>query len=209
MRNPSSHFWIISYMVIMIVGFSGKISALSNSKGQFEEKYDGRKAYIVGTFFTGLGEHINHANTKQGTGTAVEWIKGGTVPWSKLEETTKDTTVSWPLMFDIKFISKYGFGLTFGDLMMISMNKDYQDANHIYFGFSYIHPIKRWDFGASLIVFPVYIIDDALIAGKLDISHWFIDNIGITMSTMFGGTTHFSDVEVLLFCASVGISLKF
>jgi hypothetical protein len=88
------------------------------------------------------------------------------------------------------------------------MNEDYQDASHLYFGLSYIYSVKRWDIGASLIVFPVYIADDELIAGRIDASYWFIKNMGITMSTMFGGTSGWSDVRVLLLSVSAGISVK-
>jgi hypothetical protein len=172
---------------------------------QAEEK----KSYIVGTFLTGLGQHLDKSTT-QGGGTNVEWINGGTVYWSNLEENTNDITVSWPLIFDIKLMSKFGFGFTFGDLLTISMNKYYQDANHLYFGLSYVHPIKRWDIGASLIVFPVYIANDELLAAKFDASYWFIkDDIGITMSTMIGATTGWSGVHVLLFNVSAGLSIKF
>jgi hypothetical protein len=174
---------------------------------QVADKPEERKAYIVGTFFTGFGEHLND-NITQGTGTCVEWIEGGNVNWSTLEDNTKDMTVSLPLIFDIKLISKFGFGFTFGDLLTISMNWNYQDANHLYFGFSYIYSLKRWDFGASLLVFPLYIVDDELIAGKIDVSYWFIKNVGVTISAMFGGTTGWSDVRVLLFSGVVGISVK-
>ena len=192
---------------ILIIYFL--VSIFTNSVLRAEEKPGEKKPYITGTFSSGFGEHINHENTLQGSGTAVEWISGGKVPWAKREETSKDTTLSLPLMFDLKLISKYGFGITFGDLLMISMNKNYRDANHIYFGFSYVHSIKSWDLGASLIVFPVYITDDALIAGKFDISYWLPIDIGITLSTMFGSTTTFDYVRVKLFSASLGVSLKF
>jgi hypothetical protein len=174
---------------------------------QAKEKPEEKKAYIVGTFLTGFGEHFDGI-TAQGTGTCVEWIDGGTVNWSNLKKSTNDITVSLPLAFDIKLISRFGLGFTFGDFLTISMNKDYQDTNHLYFGLSYIYSLKRWDIGASLIVFPVYIEDDELVAGRVDASYWFIKNIGITMSTMFGGTTGWSDVRVLVFSVLVGISLK-
>jgi hypothetical protein len=172
-----------------------------------------RHGYIVGTFLTGLGEHLRflHGNSPQGFGTCVETINGGTVGWSNTEENANDTTVSWPLIFDMKLISKiskFRLGFTFGDLLTISMNENYKDANHLYFGLCYIHSIKKWDIGASLIVFPVYIDDDELIAGKIDISYWLIKNIGITASTTFGGTTGWSDVRVLLFNILAGISIK-
>jgi hypothetical protein len=173
------------------------------------------KGYIVGTFLSGLGEHLAfHGDNPQGFGTCVEIIRDGNVDWAKddVKDRTRDTTVSWPLIFDLKLISRFGFGLTFGDLFTISMNDNYRDANHLYFGFSYVYPIYRlWDIGASLIVFPVYVTDDALIAGKIDASYWIWHDIGITASAMFGGTYGWSGAaaRVWLFSVSMGISVKF
>jgi len=119
-----------------------------------------------------------------------------------------DTTVSLPLVFEMKLISPIGFGFTLGNLLTISMNKNYQDSSHMFFGLCYTYPIKKWDIEASLIVFPVYIPDDELIAGKIDVSYWFIKYLGITMTTIFGGTTTWADNHVLLFSASMGLSVK-
>ncbi|GHU70372.1 hypothetical protein FACS189450_04700 [Spirochaetia bacterium] len=174
---------------------------------QAQEKSDEKKAYIVGTFLTGFGQHLD-GSIRQGFGTNIEWINGGTVHWSNIKNNTNDMTLSWPLLFELKLISKFGFGFTFGDLLTISMNEDYQDTAHLYFGLSYIHSIKKWDIGASLIVFPVYIVDDELVAGKIDACYWIIDNIGINISTIFGGTTGWADVQVFTFGVSAGISLK-
>ncbi|GHV29596.1 hypothetical protein AGMMS4952_15500 [Spirochaetia bacterium] len=161
---------------------------------------------------TGFGINPGFGVDMKGNyGTCIEWIRDGTVDWSVNVESENDTTVSWPLMFDVKIISKYGFGVTFGDLLTISMNYKYYDNNHLYFGLSYVYPLKRWDFGASLIVFPIYIVGDELIAGKIDVSYWFNKHLGITMTTMFGGTTDlvvWNDVQVFLFSAVVGVSVK-
>jgi hypothetical protein len=171
-----------------------------------------RGGYITGTFLSGLGEHFLNVKNVQGFGTAVEIIKGGTVHWANedVKNSTYDATLSWPLIFDMKLISRFGFGFTFGDMLTISMNRNYQDANHLYFGFSYVHSINNlWDIGASLIVFPVYITDDDLVAGKIDVSYWFLKDIGLTVSTIFGGTTGWSRVQVLFFnVLSIGISIK-
>jgi hypothetical protein len=172
-----------------------------------------RKAYITGTFLTGFGINPGFGvDMNVNIGTCIEWINGGTVSWYALDDdSTKDMTVSWPLMFDVKLISRFGFGLTFGDLLTISMNYAYYDNNHLYFGLSYVYPLKRWDLGASLIVFPVYIVGDELIAGKIDTTYWFNKHIGITLTTVFGGTTDlvvWADTQVFLFTALIGVSVK-
>ena len=165
------------------------------------------RGYIAGTFLTGFGGYA-HQKPARGFGTCVEMISGGTVRWANREANSDDTAASWPLIFDLKLISRFKFGLTFGDLLTISMNRGYQDANHVYFGLSYAHAIKRWELGASLIVFPVYITDDELIAGKIDASYWFVTNTGVTRSAVCGGTTGWADTRVVLFAVLAGISVK-
>jgi hypothetical protein len=172
-----------------------------------------RKGYITGTFLTGFGINPGFGvDMDTNIGTCIEWINDGTVSWFALEDSTNDITVSWPLMLDVKLISRFGFGVTFGDLLTISMNYKYYDNNHLYFGLSYVYPLKRWDIGASLIVFPIYIVGDELIAGKIDVTYWFKNkNIGITMTTVFGGTTDlvvWADTQLFLFTGLVGVSVK-
>ena len=174
---------------------------------QAQEKPPEKKGYIVGTILSGLGAHPDRSKT-QGFGTCLEIINRGIVDWSEHEEEIHDAAVSLPLIFDLKVISRYGFGFTFGDLLTISMNRNYRDANHLYFGFSYVHSIKEWDIGASFIIFPVYVTGDELIAGKIDTSYWLFKDIGITLSTILGGTIGWAHARVVLFAASMGISVK-
>ncbi|GMO46460.1 MAG: hypothetical protein Ta2G_01630 [Termitinemataceae bacterium] len=184
----------------------------TNVYSQNADKKTERNGYIVGTFSTGFGINPGFGVSMKGNfGTCVEWIKGGTVDWAVGVKEPEDTTTSWPLEFDLKIISKFGFGLCFGDLLTISMNYRYYDNNHLYFGLSYVYPIYKFDIGASLIVFPVYILGDELIAGKIDVSYWFNNTIGISLSTVFGGTTdlvYWNNVQAFLFSAVLGVSVK-
>ena len=193
----------IARPLIILLLFFIPIKGFSQSEAKIPEK----RGYITGTFSSGFGGHFDNAKP-QGFGTCVEIIKRGTVDWSVYEGEKADTTVSLPIIFDLKIISPLNFGFTFGDLFTISMNKNYKDANHLYIGLSYVLPIKKWDFGISFIVFPNYVDGDSLIAGKSDVNFRFLGDLGITLTLIYGGTIGWAHDKVFHFSSSLGFSVK-
>jgi hypothetical protein len=123
-------------------------------------------------------------------------------------------TALWlPFGFDLKIISRYGAGLAAGDVLYFSMNmfNSNEDMNHPYFGLGYWYFWKKWMVGAALLCFPVYIADvpaDELIAGKLEGSYFFLDEIGVTLQFIFGGTSGWSPTRDWHVSSALGISMK-
>jgi hypothetical protein len=191
---------IIPITAVLLLGLALPAERL-NAETQAPAK---KHAYITATLSSGLGFANHHGLS---FGTMVESIHGH-VSWEKDKADKNEIAAAWPLMFDLRVVSPWGFALSMGTLLSMSCNYSVDDANHLFFGVHYVFPVKIFDIAAGLLVFPVYIAGDELIAGRIDGTWWFIHGLGLSLILTGGGTSGWADERVLMFSASLGLSIR-
>ena len=117
--------------------------------------------------------------------------------------TTVEKKILISMLFDLNLISKAGFTLCLTDLMSFSFGGDF--SQNIMFGAGYHYMMDKWNIGGALLFSPT--AQDMIIAGKIDGSYYFTDNIGITGIMMYGQTTGLG-WDLSMFNIYAGVSIK-
>jgi hypothetical protein len=184
------------------------LACLSSSAFGFSFNNGIKNPYIQGSFLSGFAMHTKSRDLKDTFATSAEFFNGK-VSWKKDGSNKKNTALSWPLVFDLKLISRYGFGICAGDALIISYTPAYRDNQHFYFGLNYVYRIKRFDIGAAVLVYPVYVQGDEVIAGKLDLSYWITRDIGLSAAITAGTSSGNFGTKATIVNGTFGLSLKF
>ena len=122
-------------------------------------------------------------------------------------KTTIETVGQLSSIFDLNFISKAGFTLCTTNIISLSIPMTGVGASqNILFGAGYHYMIDdKWIVGGALLASPI--ITDLLLAGKINGSYFFTDNIGVT-----GIVTYRSSVgitwDLAMFDVFAGVSIK-
>jgi len=127
----------------------------------------------------------------------------GTLGLGASFNTTVETKMLISMLFDLNLISKAGFTLCLTDVIGFSFAGDF--SQNILFGAGYHYMGDKWNIGATSLFSPT--AQDMIIAGKINGSYYFTDNIGVTGILMYGHTTGLG-WDLSMFNIYTGISIR-
>ena len=116
--------------------------------------------------------------------------------------TVKQETLG-SVIFDLNLISPAGFTLSFTDATVFSTAGT---SRYIMPGVGYNYMRDRWNIGGAIHVAPM--AGDLLIAGKINGSYYFFNNIGITGILMYGRVAGMMGFGFSMFNVFTGISIR-
>ena len=119
--------------------------------------------------------------------------------------TTIQTAPQISLMVDLNLISKKGFTVCFADAAGIRFSIPIAFSQHIMLGAGYHYMKDRWNIGGALLFSPMS--GDLLLAGKINGSYYFTDDIGVTGIIMYRQTANIN-WQLSMFDVFAGISIR-
>jgi len=119
--------------------------------------------------------------------------------------TTVQTESQLSFIFDLNLISKTGFTLCLIDIISVRFTVPFGASQHIMFGAGYHYMRDRWNIGGVFLASPL--AADLLLAGKINGSYYFFDDIGITGTLIYRQSSGMS-WDLSMFDAFVGVSIR-
>ena len=114
-------------------------------------------------------------------------------------EYIKDAAVALSVDFDI--VSKFGFNISFGNMVNFVVGQYLVNVPYIGIGYRYL--ADNWDAGLSIVCIPFF--NDALVGVRATGGYWINNNFGFNLTMMLGGG---AVTEMSAFSIRAGVSVK-